>query len=60
MILKRALKSKVKDFEDAIQRTTALTIADMNSIITRNIKDFKESEVNAITPDEAVSLLNLT
>ena len=57
MIIKKALKSKVKDFEDAIQITTALTITDMNAIVTRNIKDFKDSEIKAITPDEAITFI---
>ncbi len=39
------------DFEDALQAATAKRIH-ADYIITRNVKDFKQSEVIAITPSE--------
>ena len=39
------------DFEDAIQSVTAERIG-ANHIITRNVKDFKNSKVIAFTPSE--------
>jgi predicted nucleic acid-binding protein len=55
-VLKRALLSKTKDFEDAIQIVCAAKNEQMNFIITRNLKDFKQSSVKAISPDEFLNL----
>ena len=51
-VLRRALHSKTKDFEDAIQIVCAAKNEQMNFIITRNLKDFKNSSIKAISPDE--------
>lgn len=49
--LRKSLRSGHKDFEDAIQIYCAAQIKNMRCIVTRNIKDFKASEIPAITPD---------
>jgi predicted nucleic acid-binding protein len=49
-IIKSALKSGFKDFEDAIQYQTALTNPDIELIVTRNIKDYKRAELPVMTP----------
>ncbi len=51
-VLLQALKSKFKDFEDAIQNYAADKSGAINTIITRNIKDFKNSEIGVLTPEE--------
>jgi predicted nucleic acid-binding protein len=51
-VIKKALKSKHKDFEDAIQIISASAIENIDFIITRNLKDFRESEILALSPDE--------
>lgn len=51
-ILKRGLRSKHKDFEDAIQIICASSIEKIDCIVTRNIKDFKGSEIPVLSPDE--------
>lgn len=50
--LKKGLRSKHKDFEDAVQIVCASSIADIDFIVTRNTKDFKTSEIEVLTPDE--------
>lgn len=50
--LKKSLKSNHKDFEDAIQIICASSESEMDFIITRNIKDFKNSEITVLAPDE--------
>jgi predicted nucleic acid-binding protein len=55
--IKKGLKSKHKDFEDAIQMVCAGSIEKMDCIVTRNIKDFKGSEIPVLTPDEFVKKL---
>ena len=47
----KSLNSNFKDFEDAVQYFTCIK-NDCNFIITRDLKDFKNSEIPAITPTE--------
>ena len=56
-IIKKALKSAFKDFEDAIQYYSALSNNKIDVIVTRNTKDFKESDLAIMTPEEAVKLI---
>ncbi len=51
-IIKKGLKSKYKDFEDALQIICASSIEKLDCIVTRNIKDFKDSEIPVMTPEE--------
>jgi len=55
-LLYKALASEIDDFEDAVIEASA---KEKNSsyILTRNIKDFKKSMVNAITPEELLAIL---
>lgn len=47
----RALNSDFKDFEDALQNFTALENGEIKFILTRNLKDFKKSELAILTPE---------
>lgn len=51
-IIKKGLRSKHKDFEDAVQIITAYSIEKIDCIVTRNTRDFKDSEIPVLTPDE--------
>lgn len=51
-VIKRGLKSKHKDFEDALQMICAYSIEKLDCIVTRNVKDFRDSEILVLTPDE--------
>ena len=53
-VLKKGLLSKHRDFEESIQIFCASSIENIESIITRNVKDFKGSEIKVLTPDEFV------
>lgn len=53
--LKQGLKSKHKDFEDALQIISAYSVGNVDCIVTRNIKDFKDSEIPVFTPEMAIS-----
>lgn len=46
----QALKNDFSDFEDSVQYSSALTIKDLDAIITRNTKDFRNSSVAVMTP----------
>jgi predicted nucleic acid-binding protein len=56
-IIEKGLVSKFTDFEDALQYHCALK-TDCNLLITRNIKDFRESVIPVMTPDEYLKSLN--
>jgi predicted nucleic acid-binding protein len=56
-IIKKGLKSSIKDFEDSIQAYSASTLNEISYIVTRNIKDFKNSKILAITPDDFINNL---
>lgn len=49
-IVELALQSTFKDFEDAIQYYTALGNS-IQSIITRNLRDYKQSSIPVMTPE---------
>ena len=51
-IIRKGLRSNHKDFEDSIQIFCASSIEKIDCIITRNVKDFKGSEIRILTPDE--------
>jgi len=46
-----ALNSNFKDFEDALQNFSATDNGRISIILTRNIKDFKTSELAILTPE---------
>lgn len=46
----QALKNNFKDFEDSIQYSSALTIDGIEAIITRNVKDYRNSKIAVLTP----------
>lgn len=56
-IIKKGLKSKHKDFEDAIQILAANSVSKIDCIVTRNIKDFKNSGISVLAPDELVKAI---
>lgn len=46
----QALKNNFSDYEDSIQYSSALTISDLDAIITRNVKDYKNANLAVMTP----------
>lgn len=55
--LLQALDSEFSDFEDAIQHYSALSNGEVHIIITRNVKDYKKSDMAVLTPDEFLAAL---
>lgn len=49
-----AINSGFKDFEDGVQHFSAVE-ANHKTIITRNVKDYKTSEIAVFTPNEFLS-----
>lgn len=50
-VVTNALNSGYKDFEDAMQNFAAVKYGKIDVIITRNVKDFKKSEIGIMTPE---------
>jgi predicted nucleic acid-binding protein len=54
-----ALHSSFRDFEDALQYEAAILHQTIDTIVTRNTKDFKRSKIAVLTPTEFLSSLKL-
>jgi predicted nucleic acid-binding protein len=50
-IVIEALNSNFKDFEDALQNFSAIQNGEIKAILTRNIKDYKNSDLAVFTPE---------
>ena len=57
IILKKALKSNFNDFEDAIQYYSAEQLGNIDIITTRNLRDFKKSEIPVLSPETTIKLI---
>jgi len=56
-IIKKSLISNHKDFEDAIQIYAANSVSNIDFIVTRNLKDFKDAGITVLPPDELIRFL---
>lgn len=57
-VIDKGLVSRFNDFEDALQYHCALN-SNCNILITRNGKDFRESDIPVMTPDEYLYRLKI-
>lgn len=55
-VIIRALSSNFKDFEDALQNYAAETEGNIDTILTRNTKDFKNSQLGIMTPENYLNI----
>lgn len=53
--LSLAIESNFSDIEDAIQYYTALNTGEVNFIVTRNTKDFKNSVIPFLSPEDFIT-----
>ena len=58
IVIEKALNSEFKDFEDALQNFAAINYGEIEVIITRNVKDYRKSEIGVLTPESFVKLMN--
>lgn len=49
--IEKAFTSNFKDFEDAVQNTCAME-SNLSILITRNVKDYRQSTLSIMTPKE--------
>jgi predicted nucleic acid-binding protein len=55
--IKQALNSSFKDFEDALQNFSAQMNGDIDVIVTRNIKDYRNSALGIMTPENYLKII---
>lgn len=55
-VIDKAATSRFKDFEDAVQNYCA-EMSGHKILITRNVKDYKESKLSILTPKEYIATL---
>lgn len=58
-ILHKAISSSIKDYEDAVQHECAVA-ENLDAIITRNTKDYKNSTIDVFSPDDFLQHLQTT
>ncbi len=55
-VILEALNSDFKDFEDALQNYSAQRSNEIDVVITRNTKDYKNSSLAVMTPDNYLKM----
>lgn len=50
-VVQSALNSEFKDFEDSLQNSSAELNGNINAVLTRNLKDYKKSNIGVFTPE---------
>ena len=53
-MMEKALRSKMTDMEDALQLECAYSVKGISGIVTRNIKDFKDSKIPVFPPEKVL------
>lgn len=56
-IIRKALISEFKDFEDALQNFAAEANGRIRIIVTRNVKDYKHSSLSIMLPDTFLAMV---
>ena len=56
-IIKASLSAEFKDFEDAIQYSTAAANKKIDALVTRDLSGFRLSKIPVLSPDEALGLI---
>ncbi len=56
-VVTNALNSGFKDFEDSLQNFAAMKNGEIDVIITRNLKDYKNSEIGVLSPESYIKTI---
>lgn len=57
LVLESSINSEFKDFEDAVQYFSAV-YSDVDALVTRNAKDYKQAKLAVYNPDELSKLIS--
>ena len=55
-VIEEAMRSRVSDFEDAVLEQAG-RLAGADAIVTRNMRDFQNSSIKALGPDELLAAM---
>lgn len=55
-IILQSVWSDIKDFEDAVQHSCALMESKISCIVTRNLRDFKKSQLEVYSPEQLIEI----
>lgn len=55
-VVGNALNSNFRDFEDSLQNFSAAKNGEIDTIVTRNLKDFRKSRIGVLTPESFIKL----
>ncbi len=55
-----ALHSNFKDLEDAVQHFSAISHSNIDVLLTRNLKDYKNSEIPVMSPETYLKTFSLS
>jgi predicted nucleic acid-binding protein len=58
IVVEKALNSEFKDFEDSLQNFSAVNSGKIDLILTRNLKDYKNSDLGVFSPETYVKAIN--
>ena len=58
LVVQSALNSQFKDFEDSLQNSSAELNGNIEVILTRNLKDYKKSNIGVFTPETYLKYKN--
>ncbi len=53
-VVSNALNSGFTDFEDGLQNFAAMKNGEIDVILTRNLKDFRKSDIGVLTPESYI------
>ena len=56
-VVTNALISGFKDFEDSLQNFAAMKNGEIDVIVTRNLKDYKNSEIGVLSPESYIKTI---
>ncbi|OJV35482.1 MAG: DNA-binding protein [Bacteroidales bacterium 36-12] len=59
-VIMQALSSQFKDFEDALQNFSAEQSSEIDIIVTRNTKDYINSKLSVMLPDDFIKTMNVS
>ncbi len=57
-VVEDALNSEFRDFEDSLQNYSAINSESIDLILTRNLKDYKKSNLGVFTPETYIKSRN--
>lgn len=57
-VVENALNSRFKDFEYSLQNSSAVNSGNIDLILTRNLKDYKNSELGVFSPETYIKSRN--